>query len=179
VPGAIGAAATRPDARIVTVAGDGAFSYTVGELATQAQFNQKIVNVVINNGRLGWIQLWQEIFFKNVQSALLETQSVKPGFAGAATALGLKGIYVEKPDEIGAALDEAFAHDGPSVVEVRIDDRSTPIHSFKRRMQEGGDTPRPRPGTVYKLREYKISPDLPETEAEAAPSLAKAPLGAE
>ncbi|MWB79125.1 thiamine pyrophosphate-binding protein [Pseudooceanicola sp. 216_PA32_1] len=163
VPGAIGAAATRPDARIVTVAGDGAFSYTVGELATQAQFNQKIVNVVINNGRLGWIQLWQEIFFKNVQSALLETQSVKPGFAGAASALGLKGIYVEKPDEIGAALDEAFAHDGPSVVEVRIDDRATPIHSFKRRMREGADAPRARPGTVYKLRDYKISPDLPET----------------
>ena len=168
VPGAIGAAATRPEARIVTVAGDGAFSYTVGELATQAQFNQKIVNVVINNGRLGWIQLWQEIFFKNVQSAMLETQSVQPGYAGAAEALGLKGIYVEKPDDIGAALDAAFAHDGPSVVEVRIDDRATPIHSFKRRMQEGEDTARPRPGTVYKLRDWKISPDLPEPEARAA-----------
>ena len=152
----------------MTVAGDGAFSYTVGELATQAQFNQKIVNVVINNGRLGWIQLWQEIFFKNVQSAMLETQSVQPGYAGAAEALGLKGIYVEKPDDIGAALDAAFAHDGPSVVEVRIDDRATPIHSFKRRMQEGEDTARPRPGTVYKLRDWKISPDLPEPEARAA-----------
>jgi len=178
VPGAIGAAATRPDARIVTVAGDGAFSYTIGELATQAQFNQKIVNVVINNGRLGWIQLWQEIFFKNVQSAMLETQSVKPGYAGAATALGLKGIYVEKPDDIGAALDEAFAHDGPSVVEIRIDDRATPIHSFKRRMKEGADAPRPRPGTVYKLREFKISPDLPDPEPGTA-SPDKASLGVE
>jgi acetolactate synthase I/II/III large subunit len=167
VPGAVGAAATRPDVRIVTVAGDGAFSYTVGELVTQAQFNQRIVNVVINNGRLGWIQLWQEIFFKNVQSALLETQSVQPGFAGAAKALGLMGIYVEKPDEIGAALDAAFAHDGPSVVEVRIDDRATPIHSFKRRMKEDEDKPRPRPGTVYKLREWKISPDLARNETPA------------
>lgn len=160
VPGAIGAAATRPDVRIVTVAGDGAFSYTVGELVTQAQFNQRIVNVVINNGRLGWIQLWQEIFFKNVQSALLETQSLQPGFAMAAAALGLKGLYVDKPDDIGRALDEAFAHDGPSVVEVRIDERATPIHSFKRRMKESEDKPRPRPGTVYKLRDWKISPDL-------------------
>lgn len=164
VPGAVGAAATRPNARIVTVAGDGAFSYTVGELVTQAQFNQRVVNVVLNNGKLGWIQLWQEIFFKNVQSAELETQSVRPGFAAAASALGLKGIYVDKPDDIGAALDEAFAHDGPSVVEVRIDDRATPIHSFKRRMREGADKPRPRPGTVYKLREWKKSPDLPEAE---------------
>ena len=57
------------------------------------------------------------------------------------------------------------------MVEVRIDDRATPIHSFKRRMKEGADAPRPRAGTVYKLREFKISPDLPDTEpAAAAPS---------
>ncbi|MBB4105520.1 thiamine pyrophosphate-binding protein [Allorhizobium borbori] len=160
VPAAIGAAAVRPDARIVTVAGDGAFSYTIGELATQAQYNQKIVNVVINNGKLGWIQLWQELYFNNVQSAVLETQSVKPGYAGAAQALGLLGIYVESPDDIGPALDRAFAYDGPSVVEVRIDDRATPIHSFKRRLREKADTPFARPGTVYKLRDWKISPDL-------------------
>ncbi|MFQ6776137.1 thiamine pyrophosphate-binding protein [Cereibacter sphaeroides] len=161
VPGAIGAAAVAPaGARVVTLAGDGAFSYTIGELATQAQYGQKIVNIVINNGKLGWIQLWQEIFFKNVQSAELETQSVVPGYAAAAQALGLKGIYVEKPDDIAAALDAAFAHDGPSVVEVRIDDRATPIHSFKRRMRETEAKPRPRPGTVYKLRDWKVSPDL-------------------
>lgn len=161
-PAAIGAAETRPGARIVTVAGDGAFSYTIGELATQAQRNQRVVNIVLNNGRLGWIQLWQEIFFKNVQSALLESQSCQPNFAGAATAMGLKGFYVETPDQIGPALDAAFAHDGPSVVEIRIDDLATPIHSFKRRMREGGDTPRPRPGTVYKLRDWKKSPTLTE-----------------
>lgn len=161
IPAAIGAAETLPGARIVTVAGDGAFSYTIGELATQAQRNQKVVNVVLNNGRLGWIQLWQDIFFKNVQSALLESQSCHPDFAAAATGLGLMGIYVEKPDELGAALDAAFAYDGPSVVEVRVDDLATPIHSFKRRLREGSDTPRPRPGTVYKLRDWKISPDLP------------------
>ena len=160
VPGAIGAAAVRPNARIVTVAGDGAFSYTIGELATMCQYNQKVVNVVINNGKLGWIQLWQELYFNNVQSVDLESQSSVPGYAGAAAALGLLGIYVEKPDEIGPALDRAFAHDGPSVVEVRIDDRATPIHSFKRRLREKSDTPFPRPGTVYRLRDWKVSPDL-------------------
>lgn len=160
VPGAIGVATVRPEARVVTVAGDGAFSYTIGELTTMAQNNQRIVNVVINNGRLGWIQLWQDIFFKNVQSAVLDDANVQPGYAAAAAALGLKGIYVDKPDDIAAALDAAFAHAGPSVVEVRIDDLATPIHSFKRRLREGSDTPRPRPGTVYKLRDWKISPDI-------------------
>ncbi|AMY72001.1 thiamine pyrophosphate-binding protein [Frigidibacter mobilis] len=161
VPGAIGAATViAKGARVVTVAGDGAFSYTIGELATQAQYNQRIVNVVINNGKLGWIQLWQEIYFKNVQSAELETQSSVPGYAAAAQGLGLLGIYVDKPDDIADALDRAFAHDGPSVIEVRIDDRATPIHGFKRRMREAEDKPRPRPGTVYKLRDWKVSPDL-------------------
>ena len=161
VPGAIGAATVvKKGARVVTVAGDGAFSYTIGELATQVQYNQRIVNVVINNGKLGWIQLWQELFFKNVQSVDLETQSSSPGYAAAAGAFGLLGIYVDKPDDIGPALDRAFAHEGPSVVEVRIDDRATPIHSFKRRMSEPDAPIRPRPGTVYKLRAWKVSPDL-------------------
>lgn len=160
VPGAIGAAAVRPQSRIVTVAGDGAFSYTIGELATQAQYQQRIVNIVINNGKLGWIQLWQELYFNNVQSAALESQSVVPGYAKAASALGLLGIYVDQPDLIGPALDRAFAHEGPSVVEVRIDDRATPIHSFKRRLREKTDTTFPRPGTVYRLLDWKVSPDI-------------------
>ncbi|ATU95149.1 thiamine pyrophosphate-binding protein [Phyllobacterium zundukense] len=161
-PAAVGAAATRPGVRVVTVAGDGGFSYTIGELASQLQHKQRVVNIVLNNGRLGWIQLWQDIFFKNVQSALLENQSCKPGFAAAAQGLGLEGFYVETPDQIGPALDKAFACDGPSVVEIRIDDLATPIHSFKRRMKEGASEPRPRPGTVYKLRDWKISPGLEE-----------------
>jgi len=161
VPGAIGAATVMPKgARIVTLAGDGAFSYTIGELATQAQYDLRIVNIVINNGRLGWIQMWQELYFKKVISAELERQGYTPGYAAAAAGLGLKGLYVEKPDDIGPALDEAFAHEGPSVVEVRIDDKATPIHSFKRRMEEPADKERVRPGKVYKLREWKVSPDL-------------------
>lgn len=161
VPGAIGAATVVPEgARVVTVAGDGGFSYTVGELATMAQYNQRVVNVVINNGKLGWINFWQKFYFGQTISVDLETQSAVPGYAAAASALGLKGIYVDKPDEIEAALDEAFAHDGPSVVEVRIDEMATPIHSFKRRLKEPEDKERKRPGTVYKLRDWKVSPEL-------------------
>lgn len=163
VPGAIGAATVMPKgARVVTVAGDGAFSYTIGELATQAVYKQRIVNVVINNGKLGWINFWQEFYFGRAQSVDLETQSAVPNYAAAAEGMALKSFYVEKPDEIGAALDEAFAHDGPSVVEIRIDERATPIHSFKRRLAQSGDDAgeRKRPGTVYKLRDWKVSPDL-------------------
>ncbi len=161
VPAAIGAATVVPTgARVVTVAGDGGFSYTVGELATQALYRQRIVNVVINNGKLGWINFWQKFYFGRTISVDLESQGATPAYAAAGEAMGLKAFYVEKPDEIGAALDAAFAHDGPSVVEVRIDEMATPIHSFKRRLQQPDDTQRQRPGTVYKLRDWKVSPDL-------------------
>lgn len=159
VPGAIGAATVvAPGARVVTVAGDGAFSYTLGELATQAQQGQRIVNVVLNNGRMGWIQLWQEMYFRTVSSVELERDGVVPGYAAAARGLGLLGLHVTTPDGVGPALDTAFAHDGPSVVEVRVDERATPIHSFKRRLRD--DRPRPRPGTVYRLPDWRVSPDL-------------------
>jgi acetolactate synthase-1/2/3 large subunit len=162
VPGAIGAATVAAKgARVVTVVGDGGFSYTVGELATQAVYKQRIVNIVINNGKLGWINFWQKFYFdNNLQSIDLETETAVPGYAAAAQALGLKGIYVEQPGDIAAALDAAFAHDGPSVVEVRIDPAATPIHSFKRRMSQPDGKSNPRPGTVYKLRDWKVSPDL-------------------
>ena len=95
-----------------------------------------------------------------MQSVDLETPDIVPGYAAAARALGLKGIYVAAPAEIGPALDVAFTLDGPSVVEVRIDDRATPIHSFKRRMQEPDEKPRPRPGTAYRAAGVEDLPEL-------------------
>ena len=114
-------------------------------------------------------QLWQEIYFKNIQSVDLETQSVTPGYAAAAQGLGLLGIYVDKPDEIGAALDRAFAHDGPSVVEVRIDDRATPIHSFKRRLRDVTAEARPRARhSLQAARLEGVAGPLAETEFPAS-----------
>ena len=57
---------------------------------------------------------------------------------GRNTAMGLLGIKVAHPEDIGAALDQAFAHDGPSLVEILIDPAATPIHSFRRRRESAG-----------------------------------------
>lgn len=163
VPAAIGAGALQRDkgARLVTVAGDGAHCYAIGELATLAANNLPVVNIVLNNGTLGWLQMWQEFFFSNLRQSVDLSFGDKPNYAAAATAMGLKGIRVKKPSEIEAALDAAFAHEGPSVVEVMIDARATPIHSFKRRLAEPSRKVA-RPGTVYELRDWTISPDLVE-----------------
>jgi acetolactate synthase-1/2/3 large subunit len=158
VPAAIGAAAARPGSRIITVGGDGAFSYAIGELATHAQLRTNSVHVVLNNGTLGWLAMWERFFFDGLrQSVDLEGEQARPSFAGAARALGCEGFTVERPEELGGALDAALAAGRPAVVEVRVDPASTPIHSYRRRMAEGGS--HPRPGTAYELRPWTVSPD--------------------
>lgn len=162
-PAAIGAAAVlrKQGGRVVTVAGDGGHAFAVGELATLAQNRMRVVNVVINNGTLGWLQMWQEVFFKDLRKSVDLAVGDKPDFAAAGTAMGLLGLKVHSPDQLDAALDEAFSYDGPSLVEVMIDPRATPIHSFRRRQADKSPKPPVRPGTVYELRDWKLAVDLP------------------
>ncbi len=159
IPAAIGASAVLGTGGcVVTVAGDGGHSFAIGELATHAQNRMKIVNVVLNNGTLGWLQMWEEFYFSNLRQSVDLAFDGGPNYAAAAEALGLKGIRVKSPDQIDAALDQAFAYDGPVVLEFLVDPRATPIHSFRRRLGQPGKV-QPRPGTVYELREWKKSPD--------------------
>lgn len=163
VPAAIGAAVARPDDRVITVSGDGGFSYAIGELATHAQQGLRTVNIVLNNGTLGWLAMWQRLFFDGLrQSVDLESEAGGPDFAMVAQGLGCDGIRVEQPAELGAALDAAFAATRPVVVDVRTDPMATPIHSYRRRLAEGKSYP--RPGTVYQLPPWRRSQELPPVD---------------
>jgi acetolactate synthase-1/2/3 large subunit len=165
VPAAIGAAAARPAGRIVTVSGDGGFSYALGELATHAQLGLRSVNVVLNNGSLSWLAMWQQLFFDGLrQSVDLESQRLRPSYAAVAEALGCAGLRVEQPGELGDALDAALDADRPVVIDVRTDPASTPIHSYRRRLAEKQS--HPRPGAVYQLVPWRRSPAEPATEPD-------------
>ncbi|SRR5712692_7180602 len=160
VPAAIGASAARPKGRVVTVSGDGGFSYAIGELATHAQHGLHTVNVVLNNGTLAWLAIWQRLFFEGLRESVdLTTAAGPPDFAAAARALGCEGIRVEQPSELADAMQEAFACSQPVVVDVRTDPMATPVHSYRRRLAEGKSYP--RPGTVYELPPWRRSPDQP------------------
>lgn len=160
VPAAIGAVAARPDGRVVTVSGDGGFSYAIGELATHAQLGLRTVNVVLNNGTLAWLAIWQKLFFEGLRESVdLEGEGVSPNFAEVARGLGCEGIRVEQPDDLADAFDAAFAATRPVVVDVRTDPMATPVHSYRRRLAEGKSYP--RPGTVYQLPPWRRSPALP------------------
>jgi len=123
------------------------------------------VNVVLNNGTLGWLAMWERFFFEGLRESVdLEGDAGGPSYAAAAIALGCAGISVDQAGELGSAFDEAFAAPGPAVVEVRIDAQATPIHSYRRRLAEGKTYP--RPGTVYQLPPWRRSPALPQEREE-------------
>jgi len=120
LPAAIGAKAARPDATVVCIDGDGCFQMTCQELATAALERLPVVAVVINNGWLGMVRQWQELFYDERFAHTHLTHQV-PDYAQLAEAFGCAGFTVEDDDELGPALEAAVAAGRTAVVDVRCD----------------------------------------------------------
>jgi len=122
IPAAIGAKAARPEATVVCVDGDGCFQMTGQELATSVLEDLPIVVVIVNNGYLGMVRQWQEMFFDERFSQIDLTQHV-PDYARLAEAYGAAGFTVESEDELEATLEEALSCGRTAVVDARVDAR--------------------------------------------------------
>jgi acetolactate synthase-1/2/3 large subunit len=120
VPAAIGAKAARPDATVVCVDGDGCFQMTCQELATASLERLPIVTVVLNNGWLGMVRQWQEMFYDERFAETHLTHAV-PDYAQLAEAYGCAGFTVESETDLEDALASAFAAGRSAVVDVRCD----------------------------------------------------------
>jgi acetolactate synthase-1/2/3 large subunit len=120
LPAAIGAKAARPDATVVCIDGDGCFQMTCQELATAALERLPVVAVVLNNGWLGMVRQWQEMFYDERFAETHLTHAV-PDYAQLAEAYGCAGFTVESEDDLEAALAGAFAAGRSAVVDVRCD----------------------------------------------------------
>jgi acetolactate synthase I/II/III large subunit len=120
VPAAVGAKAARPDATVVCIDGDGCFQMTCQELATAALEGLPIVAVVINNGWLGMVRQWQELFYAERFAQTHLTKAV-PDYAQLAEAYGAAGFTVESEDELEGTLAAAFECGRSAVVDVRCD----------------------------------------------------------
>ncbi len=119
-PAAIGAQAGRPDALVVDIAGDGSFQMVSQELATARVHNLPVKVVILNNGFLGMVRQWQELFYGKRYSQSILPQDV-PDFVKLAEAYGCFGVRAEKPEDVDQALLAAFAFDGPAVVDCRVE----------------------------------------------------------
>lgn len=117
-PAAIGVKLGRPNEAVWVITGDGGFQMTIQELATLEQENLDIKIVVFNNGFLGMVRQWQELFYNRRYSA---TQLTQPDFAKIAEAYGIRGIRVEKPEDVEPAIREAASYNGPIVIDLYIE----------------------------------------------------------
>ena len=117
---AVAAAVTNPQQPVVSVQGDSAFGFTGMELETMVRCKLPVKLIVLNNGGIG-----------GGLHPLKEGQTAPPGnltygarYEGMLEALGGKGLYVEDPKDLRAALDEAMAFDGPALVNVALNPRA-------------------------------------------------------
>ena len=118
LPAAMGAALARSDREVVGVIGDGGFQMTIQELATIVQDDIPVKAIILNNGYLGMVRQWQEMFFDNRYSAI---ELANPDFVGVAEAFGLKGRRVAERAELDDAIDEMLACEGPFVLDVMVE----------------------------------------------------------
>jgi len=119
LPAAIGAAIGRPDREVVLITGDGSFQMCIQELATVVQERLPIKIVLINNGYLGMVRQWQEMFYKGRYKEV-DLRPGMPDFVKLAEAYGIKGLRVRRLGELEAAVAAARAHEGPVLLEAVV-----------------------------------------------------------
>jgi acetolactate synthase-1/2/3 large subunit len=118
LPAAIGAQFGRPDKLVFAVVGDGGFQMSIPELATLVNYGLPVKVVVLNNGYLGMVRQWQELFYNNRVCAV-ELEGF-PDVEKLAGAYGFIGRTVEKPYELSAALRDAINDPGPYLLNVKV-----------------------------------------------------------
>ncbi len=124
VPAGIAAKLVHPDRPVLAFAGDGDFLMTGQELATAAQYDAKVIFLVVNNGMYGTIRMHQE---RDYPERIYGTELKNPDFAALARAYGLHGETVEATADFAAAFDRAWNAKTAALIELRIDpDSITP-----------------------------------------------------
>ncbi len=116
MPLAMGVQSLDHKRQVVSLSGDGGFTMLMGDLLSLKQLDLPVKVIVFNNGALGFIELEQK------SSGFVDTGTGldNPDFAAMAQAVGIKGLRIEDPAEVEAKLTEAFAHDGPVVVDAVV-----------------------------------------------------------
>ncbi len=119
-PAAIGAQVGRPDKTVIDIAGDGSFQMNIQELATAVQNKLPVKIAILNNGFLGMVRQWQELFYgKRYSHTRLD---VAPDFVKVAEAYGAVGFRATEPGEVDEIIDEALSiTDGPVVMDFVVD----------------------------------------------------------
>ena len=127
VPAALGAKVGRPDKAVWSIAGDGGFQMTLCDLATAVENKINVKFAILNNGVLGMVHQWQDLFYE--QDYFATVYSANPDFVRLAEAYGIPGIRVTEKNDVNAAIQQAMEIPGPVVVDfiVKEDENVYPM----------------------------------------------------
>jgi len=118
LPAAMGAQIALPDETVVAVVGDGGFQMTNQEIITAIQYKVPLKVLIMNNGYLGMVRQWQEMFYERAYSEV--DLSVSPDFVKLAEAYGAKGLRASHPSELKDVLREGLEFDGVAIMDIVV-----------------------------------------------------------
>lgn len=121
LPAALGAQVADPAAEVWAIVGDGCAQMTIQELGTAVQEQLPVKMVILNNGYLGMVRQWQQLFF---DGRISQTPIASPDYVKLADAYGAKGFRVDSRSQLAPALAEAARARGPVIVDVRIESQA-------------------------------------------------------
>ena len=120
LPAGIGAKVGRPDREVFVVDGDGSFVMTMQEIITAVEYKIPVRVAIINNGYLGMVRQWQELFYDRRYSEV--DLSVQPDFVNLAESMGAVGFRAEKPSEVRKIIEESLKiQDRPVILDFVVD----------------------------------------------------------
>ena len=140
VPAALGAQVAAPHDTVWSICGDGGFQMTLQELATIVEYELPVKFAIINNGYLGMVRQWQDLFYKGNRSAV---KMFSPDFVKLAEAFGMVGLRVTDKTQVESAIDKAMNHPGPVLIEFVVEEEENcfPMVPPGASLQETVDAP--------------------------------------
>ncbi len=118
-PAAIGAQVAHPDKLVIDIAGDGSIQMNIQELATAVQYRLPVKIAVLNNGSLGMVRQWQELFFEGKYSHTCLPSY--PNFVKIAEAYGALGLRATNPSQVEEVVEKGIKHPGPVLMDFVVD----------------------------------------------------------
>jgi acetolactate synthase-1/2/3 large subunit len=118
LPAAMGAKVGRPDKTVWLIDGDGSLQMTIQELATLVQDKIAVKMAIMNNGYLGMVRQWQELFY---EKRYVATPLTCPDFVKIAEAYCIPALRVTHREDVKGAIDQAMAYDGPFLIDFMVE----------------------------------------------------------
>ena len=119
LPAAIGAKAAQPESTVIDIAGDGSIQMNIQEMATAMQSCLPVKVLILNNGYLGMVRQWQELFYEKRYACT--TMDHQPDFVKLAEAFGAVGLRATRPEEVIPVLKEGLACEVPVIMDFVVE----------------------------------------------------------